>query len=530
MDVANTFSTKEINLQLQRILDSVAFRNSPTLARFLSFVISETVLEKEQHIKEYSIAVNVLNRPPDFNPHDDAVVRIHAGRLRRALNDYYLIQGINDPIIIHIPKGGYIPQFELGVTGKTGRRTAPIPPETGVKPIVVVFPFRTMPQSPDVEQFSLILGEQLSAELSRFQDLSVIGYYSMEMTSKIELNILEAGKLVNADYIINGSLQNYDQRIHVQVNLLKTATGEIMMTKSFEREFVFSGIIEMQDEIVKSVIGRVGGYWGIIFQEIAKTAPIQVSGNPGVQEAIYNYYKYQRSYSSGSYHTALASLEQAVNNYPGHAVCRAMLGELYLDGIGLGITKDRELQGKGYQYALESVKIDPLCLHAWLTLAWAHLFRGEKEACRDAAHQCIGLNPNYSIIVCRAGCILICAGYFDEGFQIIDKAVKLNPYYSWWINAGFSLYYLYKKEYALSVFWTEKMNADDTFLGLLLKSVALSNLGNKVAAGEYLSRLISMEPETPGKIRSMLSTVTLSDELITHMIEGLERIGFRQAQ
>ena len=111
MESVKLFLAEEINDQIKRILNSPGFRNSPTLSRFLSFVVSEAKLGHQQQIKEYSIAVNVLNRPPDFKPQDDAVVRIHAGRLRRALSEYYLIEGIHDPIIIHIPKGGYIPRI-----------------------------------------------------------------------------------------------------------------------------------------------------------------------------------------------------------------------------------------------------------------------------------------------------------------------------------------------------------------------------------------------------------------------------------
>src|SRR4051812_16350033 len=108
------FSIEEINDQLNRILNFPAFINSPTLIKFLSYIIKETNYKRELHIKEYNIAINVLNRAPDFNPHTDAVVRIHAGRLRRALHDYYFTEGLNDPIVIDIPKGGYVPQFLEG--------------------------------------------------------------------------------------------------------------------------------------------------------------------------------------------------------------------------------------------------------------------------------------------------------------------------------------------------------------------------------------------------------------------------------
>src|SRR4051794_36840976 len=108
MEVSTIFSTEEINQQTRRILEFPMFRNSPVLSRFLEFIIAETVHNKQLHIKEYSIAINVLYRSRDFNPNTDSIVRIHAGRLRRALNDYYLTQGVYDAIVIRIPKGCYV--------------------------------------------------------------------------------------------------------------------------------------------------------------------------------------------------------------------------------------------------------------------------------------------------------------------------------------------------------------------------------------------------------------------------------------
>ncbi|MGZ5135937.1 MAG: hypothetical protein ACXWCG_12340 [Flavitalea sp.] len=276
MQIINAFRTEDINFQVQQILGSPAFRNSPTLTKFLTYIISEKLFEREQHLKEYNIAISVLNRSRDFNPQDDAVVRIHAGRLRRALNEYYLIQGINDPIIIHIPKGGYIPHFEVGGTVKP---TGMIPSEFSeqvINPIVAVFPFRTLTQKQHVKTFSNIIPEQISAELSKFQDITVIGYYTREMLALIEQNILEAGKSINADYIITGSVQSSDQNLWIVINLLVAATGEVMMVKSFEKKGVDSDNLEIQEEIVQSVVGTIGGYHTLIFQDLAKAFPGKV--------------------------------------------------------------------------------------------------------------------------------------------------------------------------------------------------------------------------------------------------------------
>src|ERR1700743_1682022 len=218
MEITNPFPIDEVNAQVQRIFNHPTFSNSPTLSRFLEFIVSETVLNRNQHIKEYSIAVNVLHRPADFNPHEDAVVRIHAGRLRRALNEYYYTMGINDPIVIYIPKGSYVPQFDTAKKEHPNTTYASFP-EHGIDPVVAIFPFRIIPHRQELDEFSVLLREQISAELSRFQDISVIGYYSMEMTSKIEENILEAGKSVGADYILAGSIRYAGNEVGLRINL-----------------------------------------------------------------------------------------------------------------------------------------------------------------------------------------------------------------------------------------------------------------------------------------------------------------------
>ena len=90
------FSDDEVHEQIQRIFDCPAFSVSDILRRFLSYIVDETLYGRSNTIKEYTIAVNVLNKPVSFKPQHDAIVRIHAGRLRRALNYYYKEQGIGD--------------------------------------------------------------------------------------------------------------------------------------------------------------------------------------------------------------------------------------------------------------------------------------------------------------------------------------------------------------------------------------------------------------------------------------------------
>lgn len=395
-----------------------------------------------------------------------------------------------------------------------------------VNPTVAISPFKCLSEEKEEKAFALLLGEEVSAELSRFQDIAVIGYYSMEMTAKINQNILEAGKLVGADYIITGSIQFTEQRVRIRINLLITATGEVLMTKSLDKELKY-GMFEIQDEIVQSFISAIGGYYGCIFQEMAQASPLKASNNIKVREGIYRYFMYQRSFSVENFKMAVTALQEAVNGHPDSAVAMAMLGELYLDGIVLAIETIPDPLEAGYRCSMEALKIDPLCQHAWQTLTWVQLFKGEKESCLRSAFQCIELNPNCSVMTCGVGFVLVCVGYFEEGVKLMKEGIKLNPYYPWWINTGLSFYYIHKEDYSTAFYWAEKMNSEETFWDPLLKTVSLSYMNEDTAAKKQLSKLHDLIPETPTQIRGLICSLILSDSLVSQMILGLEKAGLQ---
>ena len=87
---------KEIVSQLDRILSSPQISGSAVLSDFLKFVVHEAMDGRGDDLKEYTIGVNALRRDVDFNPQVDSIVRIHAGRLRRAVKEYYYELGVNE--------------------------------------------------------------------------------------------------------------------------------------------------------------------------------------------------------------------------------------------------------------------------------------------------------------------------------------------------------------------------------------------------------------------------------------------------
>lgn len=111
--------TADIRAALERIVASPGLKKSPQLATFLTFVVDETLAGRGDRIKAYNIAADALGRSSDFDPQNDPIVRVEAGRLRRALQHYYANGGAGDPVVIEMPRGHYVPEFRRN---KSGRR------------------------------------------------------------------------------------------------------------------------------------------------------------------------------------------------------------------------------------------------------------------------------------------------------------------------------------------------------------------------------------------------------------------------
>jgi Tol biopolymer transport system component len=110
----STSSASETTLkeQLARIRASSGFNRGGRSERLLTYLVEQTIAGRAQYLKEYTIAVEALERRPDFDPRGDPIVRVEASRLRNKLEVYYATEGRQDPLVIALPKGGYVPVFE----------------------------------------------------------------------------------------------------------------------------------------------------------------------------------------------------------------------------------------------------------------------------------------------------------------------------------------------------------------------------------------------------------------------------------
>ena len=244
------FSKEAIDEQLQKIMLDPLFMDSGILKNFLVFIVDETLKGNSNRLKEYTIAVNVLDKPPTFRPKDSGIVRIHAGRLRRALSRYYCENGILDSIRISIPKGGYVPVF-------ADNDYEPKVDPVGKCTVLAVAPF--MDSSQNAYRISLAdgLAVQLSNALMRTENFSVIAYYTMRGI-QYGGDIKEAAAKIGVHYLVTGNIQMLKGILRIHLQLLHIRSGRLAWSQMYERKFNAEKLFEVQDDIVQHAAGELG--------------------------------------------------------------------------------------------------------------------------------------------------------------------------------------------------------------------------------------------------------------------------------
>lgn len=131
----------DIRDALNRVLSSKVFVGADRLQEFLRYIVVESIEGRGDKILGKRIAQDVYGRRSEKDIATANVVRVDAGRLRRRLDVYYLEEGAQDPLRIHVAKGGYAPRFETNAPPVKPRAEASSAPRFGmvVGTIVVLF-------------------------------------------------------------------------------------------------------------------------------------------------------------------------------------------------------------------------------------------------------------------------------------------------------------------------------------------------------------------------------------------------------
>ncbi len=320
--------------QLNRIEASAPFRRSPKLVDFLRFIVMETLEGRGKDLKQYTVAIQAFGRSTDFDPADDPIVRIQAGRLRRRLQEYYQGIGHEDLIQIDLPKGTYAPIFQVKnstANSESGSTEKTKPLEENWNYTIAVCDFTNLSGDPTKQYIAEGFSVELSLELSKYQHLPI-----MRVPLAWAPPTEEEKKSPKARFMMDGTIRLSPDAIKVSVSLHDNKTRKQVFSRSFAEPFLPENLIHMQERIAAEAAHKVGDYFdGIIFKKLfAESRKESIRTIQGYDSLLYHHY-YEQHPTPAHQRKAWIELEKALEADPNFGLGWSALSNIYADSISL---------------------------------------------------------------------------------------------------------------------------------------------------------------------------------------------------
>jgi len=528
MKDASPLTPDDIQIQLNRIFASSQFRSSEKQRHFLSYVIDETLEGREDQIKGYTVAVAVYDRRADFDPQVDPIVRVEAGRLRRALEHYYLTDGIEDPIRIEIPKGGYVPRF-IAALDNASEIVAPFSTYRSEVidrgPSIAVLPLDNLTGDKSQDYFAAGLTEELTAELARYQELHVIASQSTMQFRDQGVDPRIIGRKLAVRFLLAGSVRNDRKTIKISTRLIDSTNNAQIWTASYRREMTPGNLIELQEEIAQNSVGVLADQFGQISRELSKESRKKPPKELAAYDAILRFYHYESVLTPDSFQEALTAMEKAVVIDPEYGLAWAVLAHLHADNHALGFCEIEKPLEKALKFAHNGLALEPenQFVHDALTLV--HFHRDDKASFLKHLNTTLALNPNAPYIVGVAGWHLALYGEWDRGLSLLQKGMQLNPYHPAWFFLATFMDCYHRRDYEAAYVEALKFNYPTLFWDPLMRAAALAQLDDAHEAKKALKELIALVPDFESGGRQLMGNYVKIPDLIESLAAGLASAG-----
>jgi TolB-like protein len=446
------FEAQAARRQLDKVLASPGFARNERMSRFLRFVVERHLEGRDQELKESLIAIEVFGRPPGYDSKQDPVVRTEASRLRARLSEYYLADGKGDSMIIDLPKGGYVPairsaertdkphSFEVARLSRwrisvgagalallvvalvavnwwqSRPQNAPIP--------IAVLPLLNLNQDPAYDYFADGLTGELIRNLSIIDGLTVRSETSSFTLKGKPQKARDAGRQLEADYLVEGSVLRSGQQLRINVQLIRASDDFPVWSGRYDREL--TDVFAIQDEISRGVVNNLRLKLG------------QGRRRYETSTEAYDLYLRARSLArsrAGDPSPRIPVFEQAIAKDPSFAPAYAGLAVAHLTLSGQAQNDTLTEVTKMRAAAEKAIQLDPLSAESYDALGAAYAREAQWDQAEKSFRRSMELQPGrQESHGYFAMYYLLPLGRVDEAIRQLQIAEKSEPLFTFFLG------------------------------------------------------------------------------------------------
>lgn len=308
------------------------------------------------------------------------------------------------------------------VTETTPGETTPTTPSDG-KTSVAVLPFINMSDDQQNEYFSDGISEELLNVLVRIKELRVPSRTSSFTFKGSEENVVEIGKKLQVDHILEGSVRKAGNRIRVTAQLIDVRTDTQLWSDTYTREL--DDIFAVQDEIAQAIVDALKLTLSVGEQQ--KLAHHSTSN----VEAYNNYLLAQQLWHQRtvkSLHLAIEKYIEAIELDPEYSQAWGALADLYLVLPEYDFGTAEQFIPKAREAVQTALAMNPESARA---LSASAMIKAEYdfdwEGAKADIEKAIQLEPGSAIVRQWYGDLLMPLGRFEEAFEQLRLAAIADP-------------------------------------------------------------------------------------------------------
>jgi TolB-like protein/DNA-binding winged helix-turn-helix (wHTH) protein/Flp pilus assembly protein TadD len=291
---------------------------------------------------------------------------------------------------------------------------------------LVVVPFLNMSSDSAQEYIAEGVSEQMITELSRLnpQRLRVIARTTSWQLKGTHKSAAQIGRELNANYMLEGSIQREGDRIRVTAQLIKTSDQTHAWARSYDGDL--SDILKMEGTIAQSVATEIQV---VLSQETRERLASKPRVKPEAQLAYLQGLQDMTRRTKEGQLAAIADFNSAIAIEPGYAAAYAGLARAYTIAPVSRAYTSSEAFSRANEAATKALQLDPTLAepHSYLGFTKAHWEFDWPGAEREYL-EALKLDPNSSVAhLYYAHSYLTPLGRHDEAIAEIKKAIELDP-------------------------------------------------------------------------------------------------------
>ena len=368
---------------------------------------------------------------------------------------------------------------------------------------LAVLPFKLLNRDEQNDYLSVGLTDSLITKLSNIRSLTVRPTSSVIRYSD-GTDAADAGRQLQVESVIDGSVQRSGDQVRVTVRLVRSADGKSLWGNTYDSQF--TNIFQVQDEISALIADALR-------VQLSSDERARLLHRPTDNIEAYQSYLRGKSelykFTPDALQRAVQYFNQAISIDPNYALAYAGLAAAYSVSSSFGDSEGARL---AQQSAEKSLELDPLQAETHAILAASYYWRGHNiERAKASFDRAIELDPNSSIAHHFYSWFLVATGQFDAAEKELHRALKLDPLSSL-INVDQGLPLYFSRQFAESRTRFEKaIQSDPNFwITHLYLGQACEALNDLACSQTEFQRAVDLSGNDPSAKAHLARTFALA--------------------